>query len=154
MAAVIVRQEIAYDKNQPFDVTYLSGNSSQTVPLVVRKMKGVKLGYAGLGGTNAGNKKYDEPNYSDGDVAVRVNDHKGAEYRFNQIKEVIIIDNNDQADWLRKQGNEFRHEHKLCRIQCIESDYCVALERAGLPPGTFSNVNSYGSNVAVSKLLP
>jgi hypothetical protein len=30
----------------------------------------------------------------------------------------------------------------------------VALERAGLTPGTFSNVNSYGSNVAVSKLLP
>jgi hypothetical protein len=94
MAAVIVRQEIAYDKNQPFDVTYLSGNSSQTAPLIaMRKMKGVKLGFAGLGGTNAGNKKYDEPNYSNGDVAVRVNDHKGAEYRSNQIKEVIIIDN-------------------------------------------------------------
>ena len=120
----------------------------------MRKMKGVKLGYAGLGGTNAGNKKYDEPNYSNGDVEVRVNDHKEAECRFNQIKEVIIIYSNDQADWLREQGNKFRHEHELCRTQCIESDYCVALERAGLPPGTFSNVNSYGANVAVSKLLP
>jgi hypothetical protein len=51
MPAVIVRQEIVYDKNQPFEVTHLSGNSRQTVQLVMRKMKGVKLGYAGLGGT-------------------------------------------------------------------------------------------------------
>jgi hypothetical protein len=120
----------------------------------MRKMKGVKLGYAGLGGTNAHNIKADEPNYSNGDVADHVNDHKAAEYRFHQLKEVIIVDNNDQADWLREQGNEFRHEHELCRTQCIESDYCVAMERAGLPLGTFSNVNSYGANVAVSKLLP
>jgi hypothetical protein len=115
----------------------------------MRKMKGVELGYAGLGGTNAGNKKYDEPNYSNGDVEVRVNDHKEADYRIVQSNqsEVIIIYNNDQADWLREQGNKFRHEHELCRTQCIESDYCVALERAGgLPPGTgtSSNVNSYG----------
>ena len=154
MPAVIVRQEIVYDKNQPFEVAHLSGNSRQTVPLVMRKMKGVELGYAGPGGTNAHNIKADEPNYSNGDVADHVNDHKAAEYRFHQLKEVIIVDNNDQADWLREQGNEFRHEHELCRTQCIESDYCVALERAGLPPGTFSNVNSYGANVAVSKLLP
>ena len=132
----------------------MSGNSSQTVPLVIDKMKGVELGYAGLGGTNVWNKKYDAKNYSDGDVAVRVNDHKRAEYKNSQIKEVVIIYNNDQADWLREQANKFRHQHKLCRTQCIESDYCVALERAGLPKGTFSNVNSYGANVAVSKLLP
>ena len=150
MAAAIVRQEIAHDKGKPFEVTYLSGNSSQTVPLVMRKMKGVEKGYAGLGGTNVGNKKYDEKFYSKGDVAVRVNDHKGAEYRFSQIEEVIIIDNNDQAGWLREQANEIRHEHELCRTPCIEADYCVALELAGLPKGTFSNVNSYGANVAVS----
>ena len=149
MAAAIVRHEIAHDKGMPFKVTYLSGNSSQTVPLVMRKMNGVEKGYAGLGGTNVGNKKYDAKIYSKGDVAVRVNDHKGAEYRFQQIQEVLIIDNNDQAE-LREQANKFRHEHELCRTKCIEADYCVALERAGLPTGTFSNVNSYGANVAVS----
>ena len=153
MSAAIVRHEIAHDGDRTFKVTYISGNSSQTVPLVVDKMKDVKLRYAGLGGTNVGNKKYDAKNYSDGDVAVRVNDHKGAEYKNSQIVEVIIIDNNDQAE-LREWANKFRHQHKLCRTQCIESDYCVALERTGLPKGTFSNVNSYGANVAVSKLLP
>ena len=149
MSAAIVRHEIAHDGDQPFKVTYFSGNSSQTVPLVVDKMKDVELRYAGLGGTNVGNKKYDAKNYSDGDVSVRVNDHKGAEYKFQQIQKVLIIDNNDQAE-LREWANKFRHDHVLCSTKCIESDYCVALERAGLPTGTFSNVNSYGTNVAVS----
>ena len=144
-----VRHEIAHDGDRTFKVTYISGNSSQTVPLVVDKMKDVELRYAGLGGTNVGNKKYDAKNYSDGDVSVRVNDHKGAEYKFQQIQKVLIIDNNDQAE-LREWANKFRHDHVLCSKKCIESDYCVALERAGLPTGTFSNVNSYGANVAVS----
>ena len=87
MSAAIVRHEIAHDGDQPFKVTYFSGNSSQTVPLVVDKMKDVELRYAGLGGTNVGNKKYDAKNYSDGDVSVRVNDHKGAESTsFNKSK--------------------------------------------------------------------
>ena len=107
-------------------------------------MKDVKLRYAGLGGTNVGNNKYDAQNYPDGDVSVRVNDHKGAEFRLQQIQKVLIIANNDQAE-LREWANEFRHDHVLCSKECIESDYCVALEQAGLPKGTFSNVNSYGA---------
>jgi hypothetical protein len=127
------RREIVYDKGKPVEVIHLSGDSSLTAPLVVGMMKGVKLGHAGLGGTNAHNIKADTPRYSDSDVADRVRDHKVAEFRRHQIKSVFIVNNNDQATVLREQGNKFRHEHELCRTPAIESDFCVALERYIFP---------------------
>jgi hypothetical protein len=109
-------------------------------------MKGVELGHAGLGGTSAHNTKADTPSFWD-------IDHGGAEFRYHQLLGVFVVNNNDQATVLRALGDKFRQDHNLCRTQSIESDFCVALERDGLPPGTFSNANSYGANV-VSKLLP
>jgi hypothetical protein len=53
---------------------------------------------------------------------------------------------------LREQGDEHRNEHQLCRIQSIESDLVVALERDGLSRDAFANANSYGANV-VSLLI-
>jgi hypothetical protein len=87
-------------------------------------------------------------------VAGRIRDHGGAEFRDHQLLTVFVVNNNDQATVLRELGDKFRQDHNLCRTQSIESDSVVALEREGLPPGTFSNVNSYGANVVVSKLLP
>jgi hypothetical protein len=153
MLALTRRREIVYDKGKPVEVIRLSGDSNYTVSLVVSMMKGVKLGHAGLGGTNAHNIKADAPKFWDSDVAGRIRDHGGSEFRYHQLLSAFIVNNNDQATVLRELGNKFRHEHKLCRIPANESDFVVALEREGLSSGTFSNVNSYGANV-VSKLLP
>jgi hypothetical protein len=60
---------------------------------------------------------------------------------------IIAVDNKDQTSVLREQGDEHRHEHLLCRSPSIESDLVVALERGGLSPAAFANVNSYGANV-------
>jgi hypothetical protein len=54
---------------------------------------------------------------------------------------------------LHELGDKLRQNHKPCGTESIESDFCVALERGGPPPGTFSTVNSYGAN-AVSKSYP
>jgi hypothetical protein len=116
-------------------------------------MEGVELGHAGLGGTSAHNIN-ESDYYNSSDVASRVYDHGENEFRHHQLQSVLVVNNNDQATVLREQGNEFRRDHELCRIQSIESGCVVALERGGLAPGTFANVNSYGANVAVSKLLP
>jgi hypothetical protein len=43
-----------------------------------------------------------------------------------------------------------RHNHLLCSTSSIESDYVVALERAGLPTDAFANDNSSGANVEVA----
>ena len=122
-------------------------------------MKGVPPGHAGLGGTNSGNKKYKITDFLRGDVMARVRAHGEEEYRFSNLIGIIVVYNYDQLSSLRELGDEFRGNHEgsaagLCGSPCIESDFCVALEKCGLPPGTFSNVNSYGANVAVSKLLP
>ena len=116
-------------------------------------MKGVLPGHAGLGGTNFGNIYADTANFLRGDAMARIRDHGSAEFRDSNLNEIIVVDNNDQATELRELGDKFRGNHKLCRTPSIEADFVVALERGGVSPGTFSNVNSYGANV-VSKLLP
>jgi hypothetical protein len=83
-------------------------------------------------------------------VMVMVGPNSGTSH---QLLRIFVVDNKDQATVLRELGTKFRHNHRLCGTPSIESDFCVALERGGLPPGTFSNVNSYGADV-VSKLLP
>jgi hypothetical protein len=115
-------------------------------------MKDVELGHAGLGGTNVDTVTSDD--WAGSAEKKRILDHAKAEFKYAKLKGVFIINSDDQATDLREQGNKFRHEHELCRTPSIESDFCVALEMAGLPKGTFANVNSYGANVAVSRLLP
>jgi hypothetical protein len=116
-------------------------------------MEGLELGHAGLGGTSAHTINSSD-DYAGSAESRRIYDHGESEFRFHQLQSVFIVNNNDQATDLREQGNKFRRDHDLCRIPSIESDCVVALERSGLPKGTFANVNCYGSNVAVSKLLP
>jgi hypothetical protein len=150
---MVQRQEAVYVDGRPVDVIHFSGDSNQTVPLVVGMMKDVEQGHAGLGGTNKDNIKADTPNFVDSDVAGRIRKHARDEFRDHQLLRIFVVDNKDQATVLRELGGKFRQNHKLCGTPSIESDFCVALERGGLPPGTFSNVNSYGADV-VSKLLP
>jgi hypothetical protein len=152
--AMARRQEMVYVDGKPIDVIHFSGDSNQTVPIVVGMMKDVELGRAGLGGTNFDNINAGTPNFVDSDVAGRIRAHARAEFRYHQLLRTFVVDNKDQATVLRELGDKFRQNHKLCGTPSIESDFCVALERGGLPPGTFSNVNSYGANVVVSKLLP
>jgi hypothetical protein len=153
MQSMTRRQEIVWVKGQPVEVTHLCGHSSLTAQYVVRRMEGLELGHAGLGGTSAHNINSSDY-YAGSAEAKRIYDHGESEFRFHQLQSVFIVNSDDQATELREQGNEFRRDHDLCRIPSIESDYAVALERAGLPKGTFANVNRYGANVAVSKLLP
>jgi hypothetical protein len=55
MLAMVRRQATVYVDGKPVDVIHFSGDSNQTVLLVVGMMKDVELGHAGLGGTNHGN---------------------------------------------------------------------------------------------------
>ena len=152
MQSMTRRQEFPWVKGKPVEVTHLCGHSSLTVPYVVRMMEGLELGHAGLGGTNADTITSDD--WADSAEKRRIYDHAKAEFKFAQLQSVFIINSDDQATDLREQGNKFRRNHDLCRTPSIESDCVVALEMAGLPKGTFANVNSYGANVAVSRLLP
>ena len=79
------RREIVYDKGKPVEVIHLSGDSKHTAPFVVGRMKGVELGYAGLGGTSAHNIKADTTNFWDSDVADRIRDHAQAKFRCHQL---------------------------------------------------------------------
>ena len=146
------RQEIVWVKGQPVKVTHLCGPSSLTAPYLVRMMKDVEQGHAGLGGTNVDTVTSDD--WAGCAEKKRILDHAKAEFKYAQLRGVFIINSDDQETDLREQGNKFRRNHDLCRTPSIESDYVVALEMAGLPKGTFANVNSYGANVAVSRLLP
>jgi hypothetical protein len=147
------RKEMVYVGGKHVVVNHLTGDSRKTVTLVVAMLKGVLPGHAGLGGTNFGNIYADTANFLRSDVMGRIRDHGKSEFRHSNLNEIIVVDNNDQATVLRELGDKFRQDHNLCRTPSIESDFCVALERGGLSPGTFSNVNSYGANV-VSRLLP
>jgi hypothetical protein len=144
---------MGYVGGKPVVVNHLTGDSRKTVPLVVAMLKGVLPGHTGLGGINYGNICADTANFSRSDVMARIRDHGSAEFRHSNLNGIIVVENNDQATELRELGDKFRQDHKLCRTPSIGSDFCVALGRGGLSPGTFSNVNSYGANV-VSKLLP
>jgi hypothetical protein len=155
MLAMVRRQATVYVDGKPVDAIHFSGDSNQTVPLVVGMMKDVELGHTqgSAAPTTATSMLTDTPNFSYSEVAGRMHDHARAEFRYHQLLRIFVVDNKDQATVLRELGDTFRQNHKPCGTPSIESDFCVALERGGLPPGTFSNVNSYGANV-VSKLLP
>jgi hypothetical protein len=140
------RQETIYAGGSPVGAIFFTGDSKENVPLVVDMLNGVPPGHAGLGGTNYGNISADTTNFLRSDVMGRTRDHAQAEFRFSNPNGIIVVDRNDQATVLRELGDKFRQNHKLCRTPSIESDFVVALERGGLSPGTFSNVNSYGAN--------
>jgi hypothetical protein len=147
-----------YVDGRPVDVIHFSGDSNQTVPVVVGMMKEVELGHAGLGGSAAPTPATSMLTRQISWIAtslvastIMLGPSSGTMY--HQLLRIFVVDNKDQATVLRELGDKFRQNHKLCSTPSIESDFCVALERGGLPPGTFSNVNSYGADV-VSKLLP
>ena len=153
-----LRQEMVYVRGKEVVVNHLTGDARDTVPLVVAMLKGVPPGHAGLGGTNSGNIYADTTNFLRSDVMGRICKHGDEEYRYSNLIGIIRSSSSTtmtnwpcSAYW--ELGDKLRGNHKLCRTQSTESDFFVALEREGLSPGTFSNVNSYGDNV-VSKLLP
>jgi hypothetical protein len=151
---MVLRQEWVVVKGKQVYVKHLTGYAKDTVPDVLAMLKDVHPSHAGLSGTNSWNKKADREEFLRGDVMARVIAHGDAEYRDWNLIGIIVVNNYDQLTSLRVLGDKFRGDHELCGSPCIESDFVVALEREGLSSDTFSNVNSYGGNVAVSKLLP
>jgi hypothetical protein len=83
MLAMARRQEVYVD-GKPVSTSFtLAGIPVKTVPLVLGMTKDVKLGHAGLGGTNKDNIHADTPNFVDSDVAGRIRDHARADYRYH-----------------------------------------------------------------------
>jgi hypothetical protein len=86
------RHEFALFKGKRVEVTHLCGPSRLTAPYLVRMMKDVPLGHAGLGGTNVDTVTSDD--WDGCAERKRIYDHAMAEFKYTHL-----------CDWLHSAAS-------------------------------------------------